>query len=299
MRHLSFDDLRENYLFDYKDGDLLVIDDIRRLRLGDYLHTTLAFIMVAFCQKGQVQVTIDERMHRLVEGSLLVYLPGQMMGEILPSPNAQVKLIAFAQRAVDSSLYLNKYLWERLSYAKKHPLFALNEHEHHVASHYYNLLKLKTQNEEGDFQHDVVRLLFQSLMLEMMMLIDLRKAEQIDAEEKDSAVRQSTLVYRRFLRLVAESAGRERSVSAFADRLNVTPKYLSKCVKEESGRPPLEHIHEVTVNTICQQLRYGNKTIKEISNDLFFPNLSFFGKFVKEHLGMSPTEFRQQSLKEG
>ena len=33
MRHLSFDDLRENYLFDYKDGDLLVIDDIRRLRL--------------------------------------------------------------------------------------------------------------------------------------------------------------------------------------------------------------------------------------------------------------------------
>ena len=68
MRHLSFDDLRENYLFDYKDGDLLVIDDIRRLRLGDYLHTTLAFIMVAFCQKGQVQVTIDERMYRLVEG---------------------------------------------------------------------------------------------------------------------------------------------------------------------------------------------------------------------------------------
>ena len=43
-------------------------------------------------------------------------------------------------------------------------------------------------------------------------------------------------------------------------------------------------------------LRYSNKTIKEICTELDFPNLSFFGKFVKEHLGMSPTEYRQQNL---
>ena len=90
-----------------------------------------------------------------------------------------------------------------------------------------------------------------------------------------------------------------RSVSAFANMLHVTPKYLSKCVKEESGRSPLYHIHETTVNTIRQQLRYSNKTVKEISTELDFPNLSFFGKFVKQHLGMAPTEYRQKNLKEG
>ena len=62
---------------------------------------------------------------------------------------------------------------------------------------------------------------------------------------------------------------------------------------------PLDHIHETTVNTIRQQLRYSNKTVKEISTELDFPNLSFFGKFVKAHLGMAPTEYRQKSLKEG
>jgi len=50
------------------------------------------------------------------------------------------------------------------------------------------------------------------------------------------------------------------------------------------------------VGTIRQQLRYSNKTIKEICNELDFPNLSFFGKFVREHMGMSPTEYRQQNL---
>ena len=98
--------------------------------------------------------------------------------------------------------------------------------------------------------------------------------------------------------LLAESAGRVRSVSAFANMLNVTPKYLSKCVKEESGRTPLDHIHEATINTIRQQLRYSDKTVKEISNDLDFPNLSFFGKFVKEHLGLSPTDYRARNLNE-
>lgn len=303
MRHLYFDDLWKNHLFDYKDGDLLVIDDITRLQLSDYLHTTLAFVMVAFCQKGRMQVVIDDHEYRLSEGSLLVYLPGQMMGEILLSPDAKVKLIAFAQRAVDRSLYLNKYVWGRLAFVREHPLFQLDERERQLASHYYSLLMLKTQDADGDFHHDVVRLLFQSLVLEMMMLIDKRQGNQTDSEtdseDNDSSVRQSTLVYRRFMSLVAESAGRVRSVSIFANMLNITPKYLFKCVKEESGRSPLDHIHEVTINVIRQQLRYGNKTVKEISTDLDFPNLSFFGKFVKEHLGMSPTEYRQQHLKKG
>ena len=74
---------------------------------------------------------------------------------------------------------------------------------------------------------------------------------------------------------------------------------FAKCVKDESGRSPLDLIHETTVSTIRQQLRYSNKTVKEICNELDFPTLSFFGKFVREHLGMSPTEYRQQNLKMG
>ena len=158
----------------------------------------------------------------------------------------------------------------------------------------------KTQDGEGSFLHDVVRLLFQALILEFQMFVDRRRGETAESgsmpREKDSSVRQSTLVYRRFMALLAESNGRVRSVSVFANMLNITPKYLSKCVKDESGRSPLDLIHETTVGTIRQQLRYSNKTIKEICTELDFPNPSFFGKFVKEHLGMSPTAYRQQNL---
>ncbi len=227
-------------------------------------------------------------------------MPGQVIGEILLSQNAEVKVIAFAQRAIDRSLYLHKFVWQNMEYVKEHPLFTLSKRERQGLGNYYQLLMNKTQDRDGSFQHDVVCLLFQALILEFQMFVDKRRRENAESDimpkDKDSSVRQSTLVYRRFMSLLAESAGRVRSVSIFANMLNITPKYLSKCVKDESGRSPLDLIHETTVGTIRQQLRYSNKTIKEICNELDFPNLSFFGKFVREHLGMSPTEFRLQHL---
>lgn len=303
MRKLDFDDLWKNHLFDYKDGDLLVIDDITRLQLDDYENTSLAFVMGVFCMEGRLQCMVDGQEYRLGSGDFFVYYPGMMIGEILLSAKANVKVIAFAQRAIDRSLYLNKYVWDNLAYIKEHPLFTLSERERQGISHYYQLMMIKKEGGEGSFQHDVVRLLFQALILEFLMLVERRRGMvgdgQLQVDEKDSSVRQSALVYRRFMRLLSESSGRVRSVSAFANMLHVTPKYLSKCVKEESGRSPLDHIHETTVNTIRQQLRYSNKTVKEISTELDFPNLSFFGKFVKQHLGMAPTEYRQKNLKEG
>lgn len=303
MRNLDFDELWKNHLFDYKDGDLLVIDDIRRLDLSDYENTTLAFMMAVFCVEGRMQFVVEGREYRLSSGDFFVYTPGQMIGEIMLSINANVKVIAFAQRAIDSSLYLHKFIWQNMDYVKHHPQFTLSEREQRGISLYYQLLMIKTQDGEGSFQHDVVRLLFQALMLEFQMFVDRCRGEIMEnetlAKEKDSSVRQSTLVYRRFMALLAESNGRVRSVSAFANMLNVTPKYLSKCVKNESGHSPLDLIHETIIKTIRQQLRYTNKTAKEICNELDFPNISFFGKFVKEHLGMSPTEYRHKNLKDG
>ena len=300
MRHLDFDELWKNHLFDYKDGDLLVIDDITRLNLSDYEDTAPDFVVALFCAEGRLMLTIEDREYRIGEGCLFVYLPGQTMNSIMLSQNAKIKVIAFARRAIDRSLYLNKYVWQQAEYIRKNPIFQLNERERLITGHYCSLMILKTQGSEGSFHHDVVRMLFQTLMMEFMMLVE-RKRETLSEtdsvqDSKDAIVRQSTLIYHRFMSLLAESAGRVRSVSAFANMLNVTPKYLSKCVKEESGHAPLDLIHENTITTIRQQLRYSNKTVKEICTELDFPNLSFFGKFVREHMGMSPTEYRQQNL---
>lgn len=98
--------------------------------------------------------------------------------------------------------------------------------------------------------------------------------------------------------LVGDNDGKMRSVKKYAEDLCITPKYLSFISKSVCGKTALELIHESTVNTIVRYLKHSNLSIKEIADILEFPNLSFFGKFTKNHLGVSPTEYRrQQSMK--
>ena len=97
-----------------------------------------------------------------------------------------------------------------------------------------------------------------------------------------------------FMRLVEESDGRIRRVDEFASQLNVTPKYLSTILKEVMNRRPSNYIQLYTLKAIERRLRFTDMTMQEIANDLNFPNPSFFGKYCKEHLGMTPLEYRMK-----
>lgn len=88
--------------------------------------------------------------------------------------------------------------------------------------------------------------------------------------------------------------GQHRSVSYYADKLCYSPKYLSRIVKQIRGKNALSIINEHAVECIKYELKYSSKSIKEIALDLDFPNLSFFTKYTKKHLGMTPTQFRSK-----
>ena len=95
-----------------------------------------------------------------------------------------------------------------------------------------------------------------------------------------------------FIDMVVRSEGRIRRVDEFASQMNITPKYLSMILKEVMNRRPSFIIQHFTMMTIEHRLRFTDMTIQEIANDLNFPNPSFFGKYFKDHTGMTPMEYR-------
>ena len=100
------------------------------------------------------------------------------------------------------------------------------------------------------------------------------------------------------MHLVEQSDGRIRRVDDFASELNVTPKYLSALLKETMNRRPSVIIQLFTMKAIERRLRFTDMTMQEIANDLNFPNASFFSKYVKEHLGMTPMDYRRKYQKQ-
>ena len=78
----------------------------------------------------------------------------------------------------------------------------------------------------------------------------------------------------------------------YADKLCLTPKYLSKLIKQASGRSAPDWIDDFVILEAKNLLKYTDLTIKEIVYKLHVPNPSVFFKFFKAHTGLTPSEYR-------
>ena len=99
-------------------------------------------------------------------------------------------------------------------------------------------------------------------------------------------------IYESFISLVSKHHVRERGVGFYADRLNLSPKYLSKVIKKVSGRSAPEWIDGFVVLEAKSLLRYSGMSVKEIAAALNFNSQSLFYKFFLSHTGMSPSAYR-------
>ena len=97
----------------------------------------------------------------------------------------------------------------------------------------------------------------------------------------------------KFLSLVQINYKEQRGLEFYADKLCFTPKYLSKVIKENSGTSANDWIDNHVVLEAKALLKSTNMTIQQISDELNFPSQSFFGKYFKRHVGVSPKEYKK------
>ena len=111
----------------------------------------------------------------------------------------------------------------------------------------------------------------------------------------DIRTRQDELV-EKFLEDLIKNFRTERSIRFYANRLCVTPKYLSKVIKDHNGLSAKEWIEDYIVLEAQALLKSTDKTIQQISDELNFPTQSFFGKFFKRSVGLSPLDYRKRKF---
>ncbi len=85
---------------------------------------------------------------------------------------------------------------------------------------------------------------------------------------------------------------KRQKVESYAKELCISPKYLTAVCKKNSGKTANEWITEHVLEDIRYYLKQTDLSLKQICDRLGFPNQSFFGKYVKDHFGMTPMEFR-------
>ena len=101
-------------------------------------------------------------------------------------------------------------------------------------------------------------------------------------------------IFLRFLSLVQQHARTEREVAFYADKLCITPKYLSQVARTITNLPASQWIQYYAAFELVSLLNDTTKTLTEVSDLMHFENVSHFSRYVKKTLGKTPSDFRQK-----
>lgn len=185
--------------------------------------------------------------------------------------------------------------------SNRSPLMTLKPESVRHFVRYMELLDLNVRNNNGEgediFAKSISRSLLTATLYQIMILALHRKNDSHDFDSSDDAasVRPSSrraLYTHEFVRLVRKYFRTEHSVRFYANRLCISPKYLSLVVKESTGRTAAEIIDEYLLLEAKNLLRFSGKNIQQVAYELNFSNQSSFGKYFKHLTGVSPSEFQ-------
>jgi AraC family transcriptional regulator, transcriptional activator of pobA len=85
------------------------------------------------------------------------------------------------------------------------------------------------------------------------------------------------------------------SVTYYADELNLSANYFGDLIKKETGKSASEYIHLKLIDVAKERIFDANKSVSEIAYELGFKYPQHFSRVFKQHVGMSPQEYRSSS----
>ncbi|MDQ0638416.1 AraC-like DNA-binding protein [Pedobacter sp. W3I1] len=86
------------------------------------------------------------------------------------------------------------------------------------------------------------------------------------------------------------------TVALMAEKLNISSRYLTDLLKEETGKTALELIHLFLIGEAKNLLAEGELNVSEISHLLGFENTTYFSRLFKKEVGTSPNKFKEHFL---
>ena len=245
------------------------------------------FILLGLCTKGSVRYRMDMQEQLLTPGHIIVASERHIIDQCEASPDLEGLCMMMSTPFYNEIMSNVSDLSALFLFAHNHPIFPFSERDQQVFTDYFHVIRSKMTESGSYFRHDLVR----TLML--AMFYDLAGVIYQFQQVKDTRQTRADVIFTQFIHLVEANCRQERRVSWYAKQLCITPKYLSETVKHVSQRTPNEWIDNYVILEARVLLKNTSQSIKEIAKELHFPNQSFLGKYFKEHVGMSPSEYRK------
>lgn len=241
---------------------------------------------IIHCRKGRLLLEIGGgKQLKAHEGQLILIPTEKLLHPMMVSTDVEVSSLIVSDKMLRTILGPQIGIWNSAIYMQE--TFVID------GKRWTNILR---DHSLAIFQGGDLKLgseITMSFLRTLLLIV----CEQLLRQESTSKVIDTSTdrdkeIFNQFLVLLGHEQHKRRQVSYYAERLYITPKYLSTVCTRVSGKSPMRWITDSVMEQCYTLLKTTNMSIKEISNQMGFPNPSFFGQYFRDEAGMTPLEYR-------
>lgn len=244
------------------------------------------YVGLIVCEKGYFCFDVDKKKFTARAGETVFLSEGNnfSIGEL--SDDLCVSILFYhidPIREILGSSIVAMYLYTTLT---PEPCYVWTSGEESDLARYIALLGRHRKSAQNPFDNHECKLLLLALTYRLCSIYSRRIIE----EKNVAGHKIDTFI--KLIRLIEKYYMQERGVAFYADKLCLSPKYLSALSKSVCGYTVQELVFRAIIRKSIFWLKNTNKSVQEISDDLNFPNASFFGTFFKKQTGLAPSHYR-------
>lgn len=288
IKRASIDKLKSRFETSYYSEDM-VITPLVMFRELDDLTALIQGVSIGVTVSGTAKIKINGKFHELRPNTLFIFNENTVIEQVKASIRSSGYMITYSRQ------YLN----------------SIHVDTQDLISIYHGFLDdpcVQVAPEEAAYIHDISKLMrsvlcdyaptpnrekiISSLFAAMFhYVMGILQKHSLPAGN-DTVSNRTDELFNKFLDLLREYCSTERSVEFYASKMGITPKYLSLILKKKSGRNASKLIDEAVVYEAKRLLKYSGMSINEIALKLNFASQSFFGKYFKQRVGVSPSRYK-------
>ncbi|MDY4043672.1 MAG: helix-turn-helix domain-containing protein [Marinifilaceae bacterium] len=253
----------------------------------DFMNFGIGLIV---CIRGGFHFTVSAREYMAVAGETVFIPEGKVFRVICSSDDLEIGIIIYKIepiRDVLGNMVHAVHLYYKMS---PDSLYVWKTGDEKAIVDYISLIGQGSLSSEDYFSVYGRKLLLLSLTYRLCTLFQKRYLSG------DASNARRTEIFLRLLQFIDRYYMSERGVAFYADKLCLSPKYLSELSKSVCGYTVQELVFKAIIRKCMSYLDGTNMTIQEISEELNFPNPSSFGTFFKKHTGLSPQKYRDRTV---
>jgi len=250
---------------------------------------------VYICTKGHIEASMNEKRYDVKAGNIFFYTPISLI-HIL---NVSKDLEAIVFRASSDfiiPLIKKTYKAKDLLLMPNNPYATLTHEQFSSIKQLmtYSIKTIQAYNFEKETNKKcILEALIKSLGETLYYKAVYIYFSKIQFNYEPQILDRRDVILQNFIFSLYNNYNKEREVSYYADEQCISSRYFSTIIKEKSGKTALEWIIQMVIINAKQMLEYSNASIKEITTKLNFPTQSFFGRYFKQYVGVSPKKYRK------